>query len=91
MLGFEAELVLEARMIVMIAFVLGAAVAVASSVALAIAGFQWLTTFPFRWGWRRHAHPIGKAPAPQDAPGARLTANVCASDLDHSTGPGLLQ
>jgi hypothetical protein len=48
-------------MLAMIAFALGAAGAVASSVALAIAGFQWLTTFPFRLGWRRHADPVGKA------------------------------
>ncbi len=36
--------------------------AVASLIALVILffAFQWFTGFPLRWGWRRHAFPIGK-------------------------------
>jgi hypothetical protein len=43
----------------MVAFTLGAATIAASSVGLVILGFQWFAKYPFRWGWRAHAKPIG--------------------------------
>jgi hypothetical protein len=42
-----------------LAFALGAAAAVAASVAVVVLGLQWVTTYPFRWGWRAHSQPIG--------------------------------
>ena len=50
----------EARMVcMMVAFTLGAATIAALSVGLVILGFQSFTKYPFRWGWRAHAEPIG--------------------------------
>jgi hypothetical protein len=48
---------------------MGAAGVTAMGMAVVILGFQWLTGFPFRWGWRRHAAPIGKLlPQPEPPP-----------------------
>jgi hypothetical protein len=59
-----------------LAFLLaGTAAITAIAMALVILGFQWLTGFPFRWGWRRHAAPIGKLlpqPEPPRRPHLRL-------------------
>ena len=41
-------------------FTLGAACAMALSVAAIILGLQWATTYPYRLGWRAHSGPIGK-------------------------------
>jgi hypothetical protein len=50
-----------------------AAVATAMGMAVVILGFQCLTGFPFRWGWRRHAAPIGKLlPQPDPPPRRRV-------------------
>jgi hypothetical protein len=52
---------------------LGAGAATAMTMAVVILGFQWLTGFPFRWGWRRHAAPIGKLlPQPDPPPRRRV-------------------
>ncbi len=51
---------------------MGAAGVTAMGMAVVILGFQWLTGFPFRWGWRRHAAPIGKLlPQPEPPPRRR--------------------
>ena len=41
-------------------FTLGAACAMALGVAAIILGLQWVTTYPYRLGWRAHSGPIGK-------------------------------
>jgi hypothetical protein len=52
---------------------LGAAVATAVGMTVIILGFQWWTGFPLRWGWRRHAAPIGKLlPQPDPPPRRRV-------------------
>jgi hypothetical protein len=50
---------------------LGAATVTAMGMGAIILCFQWLTGFPFRWGWRRHAAPIGKL-LPQPDPPRRV-------------------
>jgi hypothetical protein len=56
---------------------LGAAIATAAAMMAIILGFQWLTGFPFRWGWRRHAAPIGKLlPQPDPAPPPRRVPHL---------------
>ena len=50
---------------------MAAAVVTAISMAMLILGFQCLTGFPFRWGWRRHAAPIGKLLPPPPPPPRR--------------------
>jgi hypothetical protein len=47
-------------MCAMVLCLLGAALVVALSTAATVLGFQWFTTYPFRWGWRRHAGAIGE-------------------------------
>ena len=60
-----------------IAFMLlGAAIATAVGMGVIILGFQWLTGFPFRWGWRRHAAPIGKLLPQPDAAEARTASSL---------------
>ena len=58
-------------MLDVVLLLLGAAAATAMTMAVVILGFQWLTGFPFRWGWRRHAAPIGKLLPQPDPPPRR--------------------
>ena len=52
---------------------LGVAIVTAIEMMAIILLFQWLTGFPFRWGWRRHAAPIGKLlPQPDPPPPRRV-------------------
>jgi hypothetical protein len=52
---------------------LGVAIITAIEMMAIILLFQWLTGFPFRWGWRRHAAPIGKLlPQPDPPPPRRV-------------------
>ena len=54
-------------------YLLVAAIATAMAMTAVILGFQCLTGFPFRWGWRRHAAPIGKLlPQPDPPPPRRV-------------------
>jgi hypothetical protein len=79
----------EAIMVDIAFLLLGAAIATAAGMTVIILGFQWLTGFPFRWGWRRHAAPVGKLlpqpdpPPPRRAPHLRL---VKGGRLGHPSG-----
>jgi hypothetical protein len=54
-------------------YLLAAAIVTAIAMTVVLLGFQWLTGFPFRWGWRRHAAPIGKLlPQPDPPPPRRV-------------------
>jgi hypothetical protein len=55
---------------------LGAAIVTAMAMAVLILGFQWFTGFPFRWGWRRHAAPIGKVLPQPEPPSARRVPHL---------------
>ena len=55
---------------------LAAAIATAMAMAAIILCFQWLTGFPLRWGWRRHAAPIGKVLPQPDPPPARRVPHL---------------